>query len=94
MDKATLLPVQRDYHDPAGTLWKTETFEITVIDGMPTPTRIEMKDLQAKTSSVQQIDNVSYTVDLPDALFDPMKLPIATDSPVWQSLAAKPAAGK
>jgi len=94
VDKATLLPVQRDYYDPAGTLWKTETFEVTVIDGVPTPTRIEMKDLQGKTSTVQQIDNVSYAVDLPDALFDPMKLPIAADSPVWQSLAAKPAPGK
>jgi outer membrane lipoprotein-sorting protein len=94
VDKATLLPVQRDYYDPAGTLWKTETFEITVTDGVPTPTRIEMKDLREKTSSVQEIDNVSYEVDLPDALFDPMKLSIAADSPVWQSLPAKAPAGQ
>jgi hypothetical protein len=95
VDKATLLPVQRDYYDPAGTLWKTETFEVTVIDGVPTPTRIiEMKDLREKTSSVQEIDNVSYAADLPDALFDPMKLPTAADSPVWQSLTAEAPAGK
>src|SRR5215510_7677131 len=77
VDKGTLLPVQRDYYDPAGTLWKTETFEVETIDGVPTPIRIEMKDLQGKTSTVQQIDNVKYDVTLPDAFFDPLKLPVA-----------------
>jgi len=94
VDKATLLPVQRDYYDPAGTLWKTETFAVTTIDGVPTPIRIEMKDVQAQTSSVQQIDNVKYEVEIPDALFDPMKLAIAADSPVWQASGGQAAAGK
>ena len=94
VDKATLLPVQRDYYDPAGTLWKTETFEVATIDGVPTPIRIVMKDLQAKTSTMQQIDNVKYDVELPDALFDPMKLPIAADSPIWQSFGAQTGAAK
>jgi hypothetical protein len=43
---------------------------------------------------VQQIDSVSYGADSPDALFDPMKLPVAADAPVWQSLTAKAPAGK
>jgi len=94
VDKATLLPLQRDYYDPAGTLWKTETFEVTTIDGVPTPIRIVMTDLQAKTSTVQQIDNVKYNVEIPDALFDPMKLPAAADSPLWQPSGAPAAAGK
>jgi len=94
VDKATLLPVQRDYYDPAGALWKTETFEVTTIDGVPTPIRIVMKDLQAKTSTMQQIDNVKYDAELPDALFDPMKLPLAADSPLWQSFAAQAGAAK
>ncbi|MBI3798500.1 MAG: outer membrane lipoprotein-sorting protein [Deltaproteobacteria bacterium] len=94
VDKATLLPVQRDYYDPAGTLWKTETFEVTTINGVPTPIRIVMKDLQAKTSTMQQIDNVKYDVELPDALFDPMKLPVAADSPLWQSSGAQAGAAQ
>jgi len=94
VDKASLMPVQRDYYDPAGTLWKTETFEVTIIDGVPTPIRIEMKDLQGKTSTVQQIDNVKYDVELPDALFDPVKLPIAADALVWQSSSGQAATGK
>jgi outer membrane lipoprotein-sorting protein len=94
VDKTTLLPMQRDYYDPAGTLWKTETFEVATIDGVPTPIRIVMKDLQANTSTVQQIDNVRYDVEIPDALFDPVRLRIAADSPVWQSYGAQAAAGK
>ena len=92
VDKGTLLPVQRDYYDPAGTLWKTETFEVTTIDGVPTPTRIVMKVLQGKTSTEQQITNVRYEVDIPDAMFDPMQLPAAAASSLWASSATSPVA--
>jgi outer membrane lipoprotein-sorting protein len=94
VDKATLLPLQRDYYDPAGTRWKTETFEIDTIDGVPTPVRIVMKDLQGKTSTEQRISEVRYGVDIPDAIFDPMKLPVVANSPIWQSSAAQAAAGQ
>jgi hypothetical protein len=94
VDKGTLLPVQRDYYDVAGVLWKTETFEVTTIDGVPTPIRIVMKDLQGKTSTEQQISNVRYDVDIPDAIFDPMKLPVAANSSLWQPSGAQAAAGK
>ena len=86
----TLLPVQRDYYDVAGALWKTETFEVTTINGVPTPTRIVMKDLQGKTSTEQQITNVRYGVDIPDAIFDPMKLPAAAASSLWASSTTSP----
>jgi len=94
VDKGTLLPVQRDYYDPAGTLWKTETFEVDTIDGVPTPVRIVMKDLQGKTSTEQRISEVRYGIDIPDAIFDPMKLPVVANSPLWQSSAAQAAAGQ
>jgi hypothetical protein len=93
VDKATLLPVQRDYYDPAGTLWKTETFEVETIDGAPTPIRIVMTDLQGKTSTEQRISNVSYDVNIPDELFDPVRLRVAADSPIWQTYSAQ-AGGK
>jgi len=92
VDKATLLPWQRDYYDVAGALWKTETFEVATIDGVPTPIRIVMKDLQGKTSTEQQITNVRYGVDIPDAMFDPMKLPAAAASSLWASLTTSPMA--
>jgi outer membrane lipoprotein-sorting protein len=94
VDKGTLLPVQRDYYDVAGALWKTETFEVTTIDGVPTPIRITMKDLQGKTSTEQQISNVAYDVNIPDETFDPMKLPVAANSPLWQPAGGQAAVGK
>jgi len=83
--KDSLLPVQRDYYDVAGTLWKTELFEEEKIDGVPTPIRIQMKDLLGKSSTELHVSDVRYNVEVPDALFDPIKLPTAASSPVWQS---------
>jgi hypothetical protein len=80
-----MLPIQRDYYDVAGTLWKTETFEEASIDGVPTPIRIQMKDLQGKSSTEIRVSDVRYNVEIPDAMFDPVKLPTAANSPVWQS---------
>lgn len=84
VDQATGLPVERDYYDPSGALWKVETFEdVTVIDGTPTATRIKMVDQQTKNSSELAVSALKYGVDLPDALFDPANLRKAIDSPVW-----------
>jgi hypothetical protein len=66
-------------------LWKTELFEEETIDGVPTPIRIQMQDLQGKSSTEMRVSDVRYDVEVPDALFDPMKPPTAATSPVWQS---------
>ena len=85
VSKDSLLPIQRDYYDVAGNLWKTELFEEEKIDGVPTAIRIQMKDLQGKTSTEIRVSDVRYDVEIPDALFDPLKLSTAAGSPVWQS---------
>lgn len=89
VSKDSLLPIQRDYYDVAGTLWKTELFEEETIDGVPTPIRIEMKDLHGKSSTEIRVSDVRYDTQVPDALFDPTKLPMAVHSPVWQSAATQ-----
>jgi outer membrane lipoprotein-sorting protein len=81
----SMLPVQRDYYDVAGTLWKTERFEEEMIDGVPTAIRIQMKDLQGKTNTEIRVSDVRYNVEVPDALFDPLKLSTAANAPVWQT---------
>ena len=87
------LPLQRDYYDPAGALWKTEAFDgITAIDGVPTILHAVMKDVQAQTSTDLAVSEVRYDVDVPDAIFDPQKLAQLADHPLWQ--AAPPAAAK
>ena len=85
VSKDSMLPVQRDYYDVAGTLWKSEVFEEEKIDGVPTPIRIQMKDLLSKSSTELHMNDIRYNVEVPDALFDPVNLPTAANSPVWQS---------
>ena len=89
VSKDSMLPVQRDYYDAAGTLWKTELLEEETIDGVPTPIRMQMKDLQAKSNTELRVRDVRYDVEVPDALFDPVKLSTAASSPVWQSSLAQ-----
>ena len=86
VSKDSLLPVQRDYYDVAGNLWKTEQFEEETIDGVPTPIRIQMKDLQGKSSTELRVSDVNYDVKIPDALFDPLRLSTAANSPVWRNV--------
>lgn len=81
----SLLPLRREYYDRAGQLWKTEAFEqVTVIDGVPTPLRIRMQDLQQGRTTELQVSEIRFDVDLPDALFQPQRLHEAAISPLWQ----------
>jgi outer membrane lipoprotein-sorting protein len=83
----TQLPLQRDYYDVSGRLWKQETFEeIAVVDGIPTPFRIVMKDVQNDIQSVFAVSDVRYDVDIPKDLFNPANLSKASESPFWEEL--------
>jgi hypothetical protein len=78
------LPLERDFYDLASTLWKVETFEqVTDINGVPTPLRIRMQDKQEGGSTEIDVSEVRYDVDVPDSLFDPVRLRDAAASPVW-----------
>jgi outer membrane lipoprotein-sorting protein len=86
----SLLPLQREYYDRAGQLWKTEVFDqVTVIDGVPTPLRIRMHDLQQGTMTEVQMSEVRFDVDLPAPLFQPQRLREAVTSPLWQPYRAQ-----
>jgi outer membrane lipoprotein-sorting protein len=81
----SLLPLQRDYYDVAGKLWKTELFEqVAVIDSVPTPLRIRMTDVQGGTSTEINVSEVRYGVDIPDAVFDPERLPQVVEHALWK----------
>lgn len=84
--QSTMLPLERDYYDPTGRLWKKETFDsVSTINGLPTILHVQMKDLDANTSSDLAISQVTYDVELPDTLFDPDHLPKLTDNAQWQA---------
>src|SRR5215813_6840639 len=89
----SLLPLQRDYYDGAGELWKTEHFEqVSVIDGVPTPLHITMEDVQGKSSTELNVSEVRYDVDIPDAVFAPDRLPQVVAHPLWQAYNSSAAA--
>jgi outer membrane lipoprotein-sorting protein len=91
----SMLPLQRDYYDVAGTLWKTELFEqVSTIDNVPTPLRIQMEDVQDKSSTELNVSEVNYNVDIPDSLFDPDHLPQIASHPLWQTYGSHPATMK
>lgn len=84
VDKKSMMPVERDYFDPAGELWKVETIDsVSVIDGAPTALAVTMKDVQTKTQTVLTVTNVKFDVELPDSLFEPGNLPKSIQSPVF-----------
>ena len=83
---ATGLPVERDYYDLTGKLYKTERYEqIVTIQNVPTITRIVMTDVQMDTSSEIDVTSVKYDKEAPAKLFDPSKLPNAAADKFWES---------
>jgi len=80
----SFLPLQRDYYDTGGRLWKTELFkEVVTINNVPTPLLIQMKDRDGSSTDLK-VTEVQYDVKIPDELFNPNLLPKAVESPLWQ----------
>jgi outer membrane lipoprotein-sorting protein len=81
----TGLPVERDYYDLAGKLYKSEHFEkITTIDNVPTIMKIVMHDAQMGGSSEIDVSRVKYDKQAPAELFDPEHLPDAANDSLWK----------
>jgi hypothetical protein len=82
---STMLPLESDFYDPAGMLWKREIYDsVSTIDGVPTVLHVQMTDLESNTSTDLNVSQVQYDVPVPDSLFDPQHLPHLADDPVWQ----------
>lgn len=87
IDKANMLPIERNYYSPAGQLWKVEKFDkVVTIDGQPVALQVTMNDVQTKGTSVINVSNLKFGVDLPDSLFQRANLPKAPDAPIWAGL--------
>jgi len=81
------LPLDRKFYDPSNRLWKDETFgSAAVIDGVPTVMKTTMSDVQAKSSSTLDVQDVKYNVEIPADLLTPGGLVKAASSPIWSSL--------
>ena len=68
--KASFLPIQTEYYDKQGTPYKSYTaLSVETIDGHPTITKSEAKNLQTGSSTVMEYSNVQYDTELPDNIF-------------------------
>jgi hypothetical protein len=80
----SFLPLQRNYYDTEGRLWKTELFrEVVTINNVPTPLLIQMKDRDGYSTDLK-VTEVQYDVNIPDELFNANLLPKAVESPLWK----------
>ena len=81
----TLLPIEREYYDVAGRLWKRMTFDqVKTIEGILTPLHIRMHDVQQNSTTEVRFSDVRYGVQLPDTIFDPLQLPQTVEAQWWQ----------
>ncbi len=88
----SLLPIEGDFYDSAG-LWKTLLFQdVAVLDGVTTPMRVEMKEIDGSSTTINVV-TLDNNVDIPDEVFDPANLYKFGSNPVWRSY-KKPAEGK
>ncbi len=84
----TGLPIERDYYDVDGKLFKSEHFEkISMVDNVPTVMKIVMNDMQSGGSSDIDVSSVKYDKQAPTRLFNPKDLPGAANDAFWKGIA-------
>lgn len=82
------LPIERDYYDVDGKLFKSEHFEkISTVDNVPTVMKIVMNDVQSGGSSEIDVSSVKYNKQAPARLFSPKDLPEAANDGFWKGIA-------
>jgi len=80
------LPLRREFHGPAGLLWKVETWnQVTRIDGIPIALGDRTEDVRQTGSTEIRVSDVLWDRTLPAELFEPRNLPEAAGSPVWNA---------
>jgi outer membrane lipoprotein-sorting protein len=82
----SLLPVERDFYDRAGKLFKTELCTIETVDGVPTMTKIVMKNVQSGNSSEIDVIKVIRNKQIPADIFEPKNLLHIADHPFWKTV--------
>jgi hypothetical protein len=68
--KETFLPIQTEYYDKNGTLYRTnKTLKVETIQGFPTVTKSSMENLQTKSKTLMEYSKVSYNLGLPKEIY-------------------------
>ncbi len=68
--KETFLPIQTEYYDKNGALYRTnKTLKVDTIEGFPTVTKSSMENLKTKSKTVMEYSKVSYNLGLPEEIY-------------------------
>lgn len=68
--KTTFLPIQTEYYDKQGAKYKSYTaLAIETIDGHPTITQSEAKNLATGSNTLMEYSHVEYDIALPEDIF-------------------------
>jgi outer membrane lipoprotein-sorting protein len=83
------LPLERDHFDAAGALWRKQVYgDVQTVDGVPTPMRVRVDDLESHDWSTYELSDLHYDVTLSDDLFDPARLPLVARASDWATAVA------
>jgi hypothetical protein len=82
----TILPVERDFYDRAGRLFKTERCTVDTANGAPTITKIVMNNVNSGGSSELDVTKVITNKQPPAGLFDPQHLAEVAVHPFWNTV--------
>lgn len=73
--KTTFLPISTEYYDKQGKKYKTYTaLAVDTVDGRPTITKSEAKNLNTGGSTLMEYSSVQYDVGIPDDIFSERNL--------------------
>ena len=73
--KTTFLPISTEYYDKQGKKYKTYTaLAVDTIEGRPTITKSEAKNLNTGGSTLMEYSSVQYDVGIPDDIFSERNL--------------------
>ena len=86
IDAATGLPLERDHYDVGNALWRKQIYDkVTTIDGVLTPMKVRIEDVQSGDWSELVVNDLHYDVQVPEGVFDAQKLPEVSANPVWSA---------
>ncbi|MGZ6253849.1 MAG: outer membrane lipoprotein-sorting protein [Candidatus Binataceae bacterium] len=84
----TGLPIERDYYDVDGKLFKSENFEkISMVDNVPAVMKIAMNEVQSGGSSDIDVSSVECDKQAATRLFNPKDLPGTANDAFWKGIA-------
>jgi hypothetical protein len=84
IDATTGLPLERDHYDVANVLWRKQIYDnVATIDGVLTPMKVRIEDVQSGDWSELVVNDLHYDVQVPEAVFDAQKLSEVSSNPLW-----------